>query len=222
MLTKIKDFEFEVEDEPADYWGWVREGRYDHEWAIYDKYLKPEHTFVDLGAWVGAHSLYASEIAKRVVAVEPDPVAFPIVEKNLRGIRGTDVRRIAIRAEHGEILLGSGYLGASTTRANRNAGNGIGEWDAEHTCIAKCITLRELCEFLPDPLFIKIDVEGSEETILRDLDFFRERKPRVLIELHPWWWYNEGETMKNFEAVRKLYDHSEPVPHPGSNTWILA
>jgi hypothetical protein len=56
MKVNIKGKVFEVASEPADYWGWITEGRYNREFEVYDRYLKPEHTFVDLGAWVGGHS----------------------------------------------------------------------------------------------------------------------------------------------------------------------
>ena len=62
MNVSINGKPFTVADEPADFWGWVTEGRYNAEWAILDRFVKPEHTFVDLGAWVGSHSLYASRI----------------------------------------------------------------------------------------------------------------------------------------------------------------
>jgi len=46
------------------------------------------------------------------------------------------------------------------------------------------VALRGLAKMFPDPLFIKMDIEGMEEEVLRDVEFFRERKPTVLVELH--------------------------------------
>ena len=205
---------FEVASEPADYWGWITEGRYNREFEVYDRHLKPEHTFVDLGAWVGAHSLYASTIAGRVIAVEPDPVAYAIAEKNLSGF---DVHQLAISDKQGDVKLGSGFLGASTTRVNPAAGSGIGPWVEGQTCEVACTTLRDFVRDLPDPLFIKIDVEGSEEKIFSDVALFAERKPTVLVELHPWWWQHEAAA-KRFEEVKALYHN--PIT-PFHNTWVL-
>lgn len=215
MLATIKGKPFQVASSPADYWQWIAEGRYDHEWKVYDEYLKHEHTFVDLGAWVGAHSLYASTIAGRVIAVEPDPVAYAIAEKNLCGI---DTHNLAVTDKVGEVKLGSGWLGASTTRANPNAGGGIGAWDDKQTCTVSCTTIRKFCEDIPNPLFIKMDVEGSEEQILEDVDFFAERKPTLLIELHPFWWKDPDEARITFQRVKDLYSHSKQVIN---NTWVL-
>lgn len=215
MKVNIKGKVFEVASEPADYWGWITEGRYNREFEVYDRYLKPEHTFVDLGAWVGGHSLYASTIASKVIAVEPDPVAFAIAAQNLVGCY---IQRLAISDKPGVVKLGSGFLGASTTRFNPNAGSGIGPWEAGQDFEIDAITLRELLSHLPDPLFIKIDVEGAEERILRDVDLFTERVPVVLVELHPWWWENPTQALNDFEAIKSLYGNPIQVFH---NTWVL-
>jgi FkbM family methyltransferase len=185
---------FEVAAEPADFWGWVSEGRYDREWQILSNNLTPEHTFLDLGAWVGSHSLYASRIAGRVVAVEPDPIAYGILTRNVELAEAPiEAFQVAITGHAGIVTLGSGLLGASTTRQNPLAGGGIGAWESGQTFEVPCQTLRGFVERLKleDPLFIKMDVEGSEEEILEDVEFFRERQPILYLEQHPWWWKDE-------------------------------
>lgn len=200
---------FRVADEPADFWGWVAKGNYDCEWAIIDKFVRPEHTFIDLGAWVGSHSLYASTIAKRVLAVEPDPVAFKILAENAANNSDGNIYwlRTAISNHHGVITLGSGLLGASTTRVNSHEGAGIGAWQEGQTFGIECITLRKLVQdfYVEDPLFIKMDVEGSEEQILQDIDFFAEHKPTMYLELHPFWWKNEQAGWDSVRKVAGLY-----------------
>lgn len=215
MKVNIKGKVFEVASEPADYWGWITEGRYNREFEVYDRYLKPEHTFVDLGAWVGGHSLYGSSIVKRVVAVEPDPVAYDILKLNAKD---ANIVHLAVSDVPGVVKLGSGFLGASTTRFNPNAGSGIGPWEAGHDFEIEAITLRELVKDLPDPLFIKIDVEGAEERIFKDVALFAERAPVVLVELHPWWWENPTQAQIDFQTVRSLYDNPISVFH---NTWVF-
>lgn len=207
---------------PADYWKWVAEGRYDHEWKVYDAYLKPEHTFLDLGAWIGAHSMYASRIARRIDAVEPDQVAYEILATNLAMLDPrpeTHLYSYAI-GKDGTVTLGSGMLGASTTRENLAAGGGIGA--AIETFSTRSVSLRNLWGSIPYPLFIKIDVEGSEEEILKDHAFFAQYKPTMLIELHPFWWRDQEQAEKDFQAIKSFYRVSFEVPHPNSRTWVLS
>jgi len=209
--------QFTVADEPADFWGWVEEGRYNQEWAILSKFLRPEHTFIDLGAWVGSHSLFASTITKHIIAVEPDPVAFEILKTNIvaNGYHGLPVR-VAITGHEGDITLGSGLLGASTTRANRHEGAGIGAWEEGQSFNINCTTLRNFVKAIADPMFIKMDVEGSEEDILQDFGFFQEHKPTLYLELHPFWWKNEEAGWDSVRQVAGLYKnvldiHMRPI-----------
>lgn len=202
MIATIRGKQFEVAPEPADFWGWVARGNYNAEWEILEKLVRPEDTFIDLGAWVGSHSLYASTKARQVISVEPDPVAFEILEANLKPI-GVLPQRTAVGQE-GMITLGSGRLGASTTRANPHAGSGIGPWEQGQQFDIASTTLRNFAKDLPDPLFIKIDIEGDEEYVMRDFEFFKERKPTLSLETHPFWWANEA-TWDNIRRIAGLY-----------------
>lgn len=205
--VSIKDYEFEVQEEPKDFWGWVKEGRYDKEWRVMDEHLTSEHTFLDLGAWIGSHSLYASRVAKRVVAVEPDPIACSILKKNVDFAPSPiDVLDCAIIGNPGSVTLGSGLLGASTTRINPEAGGGIGPWEEGQSFTTWGTTIRRLVDKLglTDPLFIKMDVEGSEEDILEDIDFFAKHNPVLYLEQHPWWWKDVSTTQKRIEEVSKV------------------
>jgi FkbM family methyltransferase len=206
MNVRILDKSFDVANEPADFWSWVNDGAYDSEWRLMQSSLRSDHTFIDLGAWVGGHSLYASTLCKTVYAVEPDPVAFQILYANTFHHPNITRDTVAITGYTGKIKLGSGLLGASTTRVNPNAGGGIGPWEPGQQFDADCMTLREFCADIPDPLFIKMDVEGSEEVILQDEDFFASRMPTLMLEVHPFWWKDVGRGWRSVDRIAKLYD----------------
>jgi FkbM family methyltransferase len=202
--VKYGGHEFTVEPEPADFWGWVEEGRYDTEWRALQAHLRPEHTFLDLGAWVGSHSLLASKICKRVIAVEPDPEAYNIAVGNMaQNGHYFLVVPAAISDKSGTIELGSGCLGASTTRANPAEGGGIGRSEVFTTAIS--MTLPQLLEktHAEAPLFVKADVEGSEEQIIGDLVTLRPDS--IYMELHPWWWADEPAMWRQISDLAALY-----------------
>lgn len=204
MIVKMNGKTFDVVPEPADYWGWVSNGSGREHWEMMDRFLRPEHTFVDIGAWIGSYSLYASTIAKRVAAFEPDPIAFAILEKNIAGWN-IAVHNAAVTLRGGLITLGSAVLGASTTRQNLSAGGTIGE--ATVTFDAPSVSLHTIGLAL-DPMFIKMDVEGGEEELLQDFEFFEQHRPIVMLELHPFWWKDPAKMQDTLLRLISLYPNS--------------
>jgi hypothetical protein len=58
------------------YWGRLDRGRVEAgTFGAIEHFLEPSGSFVDIGARVGAMSLFAARIARRCFALEPDPVA---------------------------------------------------------------------------------------------------------------------------------------------------
>jgi FkbM family methyltransferase len=208
MQVQVLKDRFNVAEEPKDFWTWVGQGRYDTEWGVIHACLRPEHTFLDLGAWIGSHSLYASRTAHRVISLEPDPVAYKILTENIKDVENIRAYPLAIMNHGGEVRMGSGFLGASTTRINREAGGGIGPWEEPHVFTAPCTTLRQLVEDfkIDDPMFIKMDVEGAEEEILKDMKFFEEHKPVLYLEKHPFWWKDVPATYGRIGQISKFVE----------------
>jgi FkbM family methyltransferase len=211
---------FTVEPEPSDFWGWIQNGKWDNAlFAIFDKLLTRETNYIDIGAWIGATPLYASRRAKHVWAIEPDPVACGIMLANLAAnpadAKNIFVRQIALADRVGTLDMGASMLGCSVTRMSCNA----------NKITTDCTTLREFAAEIPEPLFIKMDVEGAEHLILADVKFFAEHKPDLLVSTHKQFW-TEGGTdpdaaMAAVKTVGKLYSHvlsSTLVPIPDIST----
>ena len=54
-----------------------------HTHKILEKFLDSNHSFIDIGAFIGPTTLYGAFIAKKVYAIEPDPIAFNELKKNV-------------------------------------------------------------------------------------------------------------------------------------------
>jgi len=204
---------FMVADEPADVYEWIAAGKWEAPtFAILQEYLTPRTSFVDAGAWIGLMSLYGSRLCKQVYAIEPDPVAFQILVNNLHANNVTNVRafELALMRHSGTTSLGGGMLGCSCTRRTCR----------ETSISVPSMGLREFCLGIPDPLFIKMDVEGAEADILRDVDFFRERKPTIFVSAHPGWWGEGGSSgaaeYAVLNEVARLYKHKSTFPQTAS------
>lgn len=136
--------------------------------------------FVDIGANVGNHTLYAALFLKagRVIPVEPNPLAYGLLVQNVLVNRLSDIVDVS--------KLG---VGVSDTRAGgfameprkRNLGGAkmlAGEGEIE------VYPAADLLEGVT-PDLIKVDVEGMEMEVLSGLDPVLERsRPTILIEVH--------------------------------------
>jgi FkbM family methyltransferase len=199
--VNIHGFNFSVEPEPSDYWNWIEEGVYRADFATIDRFAVPDVTCIDIGAWVGADTLYASKLFKHVYAVEPDPVAFQILARNWYANDHDNVtlREQAIMGHSGTTAMGGSILGSSCTRATCG----------DNSITVPCTTLRDFCKDIPGPLFIKMDTEGAEAQILKDWEFFAERKPDLMLSTHLCWWKEGGSDgraeYETISRVGKLY-----------------
>ena len=51
--------------------------------SFFDKYLRKNKTMIDIGAWMGLQSIYASNISEKVYSIEPDKESFRHLENTI-------------------------------------------------------------------------------------------------------------------------------------------
>lgn len=145
-------------------------------------HLRPTDIFVDAGAYIGAFSLVASDIARRVIAIEANPIIFPSLVANIQANgRPIEAIQAGISDRHETLsfyVQDHGNLGGSSF-----VGAGGGQ-QFEVAC-------KPLHELAPGADFIKMDIEGMEHRVLTA--YFQHHKPRVLI-------------LENNEADRAVID----------------
>lgn len=185
------------------FWKSVEAGEWEpYTFEVLDRFVTSETNVIDIGAWIGPVTLYASKTAKHVYAVEPDPVAFNQLSAISYGSNVT-IFKEAILDGGGVVSLGStDGLGASTTRINcdSNAFN------------SRCSSLSEFVKAhsIPDPIFIKMDVEGAEELILES-PFFEARRPVLYVSVHHPLYLNPSRVEARLSELRKVYNRCEVV-----------
>jgi FkbM family methyltransferase len=143
-------------------------------------------TFVDVGAWVGPVSLWAAHRGARVIAVEPDPVAYPDLVHNLSAnCREFTSKRVAIGAHDGLTSLG---------RRDR-WGDSMSSLTADHDRVeVSCLTLESfLSHFDLESLqLIKMDIEGGEGLVIPQcVAYLRRLGVPLCLSLHPQWWLRD-------------------------------
>jgi FkbM family methyltransferase len=129
------------------------------------RFLRPGSLFVDVGANVGYHAVFAAQLGSHVVAVEPVPWTLELLRANVWR-HGADVEVVAAAASTSE---GTVRIGLETAH---RSGAQIGEEGVE-------VRSAPLDELVPEGEVdvLKIDVEGAEPLVLRGASGILERSP---------------------------------------------
>ena len=127
--------------------------------------LRPGDVFVDVGANIGYFSLYASTLvgnAGEVLAIEAVPTTYALLRRNLDRNQADNVRALNVAATADDCLV------EIVQRMPRNIGaNAVRQSDSG------VVPGRPIMDILGSTAarasVIKIDIEGSEAPVLRDL-----------------------------------------------------
>jgi len=155
-------------------------GAYDN-WELFHilRLLNEGSVIFDVGANLGQYAvtLGARRRDARIYAFEPNPPAFERLVKhiNLNGLRNVTAHSVGISDKAGASALIESV--GNSGRARLIEGDGVRVTTLDHFCEAHCLQRLD---------FMKVDVEGFEEKVLRGgarvLEQFR---PIIMIELAP-------------------------------------
>jgi FkbM family methyltransferase len=162
--------------------------------AVYSYYhlCSKDDIFIDMGANIGWHTMYAAALAKSVIAIEADKDNVLLLNENLaaNNIQNVTVVNKAIGAQDRQCFL---------YHSKDNYGNHLVDpvyINDEHTEYGRIdmVTLDSLLSemIIKDNLdpskikLIKMDIQGSEAAAFRGAEgFFASHKPRIVIEYAP-------------------------------------
>lgn len=155
---------------------------------IFNENIDSGTFLIDIGAWIGPTVLYASQLAGKAIAFEPDPVAFPRLKENLA--LNTDAAwhdnvtlfDKAVSTRSGKMSLGSQNEGGDSMSSVLFA-------DAATSWMVEATTLEDVMENQSVPgqkIFLKIDIEGGEYDLIPQIkDVLANRDVTAYISLHP-------------------------------------
>lgn len=149
-----------------------------------------DQVIYDIGAFEGLMTLFFSRRARQVITYEPNPASYARVEENLRlnNIQNVTLRQLAV-GEHAAastltvdpLMPGAASADSNISELIRNSGGAVNTIDIQIVRLDDDIRDNDL----PDPDFVKIDVEGFELSALRGMQQTIARsQPRVYMEMH--------------------------------------
>jgi FkbM family methyltransferase len=169
--------------------------------------------FIDVGAHLGAYTLAFSKISKLVVAVEPNPINYFLLKKNLtiNKVKNCIPVRCALSNYDGTAYL---YLSKfsdlhSLHKDRLDVAKGI---IPIQTRTLDTLALRELKLNKID--LVKIDAEGAEVEILEGMKETMERySPILIVEVFQRNLEKTLRIVRNYEynVIRKIYESMDPL-----------
>lgn len=116
---------------------------------------------VDIGAGIGEFTLWCADAGARVIAFEPDPLAFACLERNISGRAGIQVFPHALWKDRAELRLhGSVDTTRSSLIENGSASARLADVEAWPLDALPAVTRLPVIDFM------KVDGEGVEPEIL--------------------------------------------------------
>lgn len=144
--------------------------------------LQPSTLVLDVGAHIGNHTVFfAGVLGLRVLAYEPNPEAFTLLEQNVR-MNGLEKLVTCFPAA---LSSRAGHVTMARTVADDAGTMAVAE-DSDSSDVIRVETHRLDDLDLPDApaVYLKLDVEGHETAVLRGGErFLTERRPDVSVEI---------------------------------------
>ena len=188
------------------------------ETLLFEQLIEPEQVVLEVGANIGAHTLFfAQQVGPggKVLAFEPQRILFQTLCGNLalNSITNVHCWNMAVGDEPGQIVVPS----LDYCRPNNFGGLSLGGFERGETVPITTIDSFEL----PCCDFIKIDVEGMEEEVVRGAAETITRLKPVL--------YCECDRADKAESLIRFIDslgyamfwHLPPLYHPENFTGNL-
>lgn len=135
--------------------------------------LSKDSIFIDIGAYIGCHTVYASRMAREVFCFEPNKETYKILGRNCRTLKNVYPCHSAVGSTMASVYLRHDSipsLSYVTDKADKNCE------------LVNCMTLDSLLE-LNQPIVVKIDAEGREIDVLEGgLKFISQKHPDIIVE----------------------------------------
>ena len=182
------------------------------------KYIDPSRLAVDIGGHEGVYSCHFLKRAKGVVVFEANPAAAKEIGERLPGLR---VENIALSSEEGTAILriprGSA-IHSLTGCATIEPHNDLANVEADKVEVP----MRTLDSYALDNVgFVKIDVEGHEESVLKGgRNLIATSRPVLMLEIEER--HNKGALARISAALAELgYQGFFFKPETGTAEWPL-
>ena len=161
--------------------------------SVLRRFAASDASYIDIGAWIGPTALFAASLAKRVYAIEPDPVAHAELVSNVQLNPELAPRlvcsEVCITASNGftPLYTGGMYYGPANELGD-SMSSIAGTGSVQPSTMVEGLTLGNFmaAHQIDDCNFIKMDVEGGEYELIPNhwREAFARGQPTLFASFH--------------------------------------
>lgn len=163
-------------------------------------------TIFDVGAHIGLATIFFKQRypLARITAFEPNPNTFPLLEENtyFNNIHNVTLHNVALGKQSSKRTL---YIDSSNGGGFSTASFLKDAWDGTQESLGIEVVTEPLSKYIISTIdLMKIDVEGSEQEIIEELEESGKIKniKNIIIEFHP-------TKKQDIEKVRSILQKNE-------------
>lgn len=150
--------------------------------------IKNKDVFVDIGAHIGKYTLHASkEVGEqgRVVSIEPHPLNYGVLERNISINNLKNVISLNVAASHEEMKINLYLHHTSAGHSLKPEMKPTTHWKTQNLIVVSAEPVDQILSRLQlNADWIKIDVEGGEIDVIRGAtETIRKDRPRIMVEV---------------------------------------
>lgn len=170
---------------------------------------KKDMVVMDVGANIGAVTQYMRDYAKKVYCIEPSSEHFEALQKNIEFNKWDNCQafQLAIAGKDGEVIM---HKNDANRTCNSYALNYAGEAQPVKAQTFETFMKENKIDVVD---FVKFDVEGAEDDILRSPGFInvKDKIKAIEVEFHFPNWRELVEHMMKLGYKARQYDSSAIV-----------
>ena len=169
------------------FWISASGGRWDPEtFRVFDRFLSSTASYIDVGSWIGPTLLYGCQLARAAYGIEPDPVAYAELRKNIQLnaslAANVNIYNVCIATTSGSVKFGSRAEGGDSMSSLLFADQGKTVWNVAALRFEDFVKKANVT----DCSFIKIDIEGGEYQLLSSIaPWLNKCRPTLYLSFHP-------------------------------------
>lgn len=193
MTIFRKGHAFKIDEHPStsswNFWDlWAGEQWEPELHDIIDQVLGADGLLVDVGAWFGPMTLWASRLpSRRVIALEPDPEAFSVLSANVLANGLQNVLAMPMAAANAD-----GTMGLHSLRDSWGLSTSSLVFEGGLSVPVRTLDIVSLIEyvapFYAGRMLVKMDTEGGEALVFNRLGpILRKHSIPILMSVHVGW-----------------------------------